>query len=339
MEIRVLLATNNVGATELSTSVAEVAADLAQRKNLVVTIETNPAAAFGRLDELASFHLVHVVGTPTAALLDLAQLSIPLVVTPTRPLRRAAIARQRRSAANLWWLVHGRSNANRLVTDGVAAGCHVLPLPVLPYLDVRPSNWAAMRARSREMLNVSPGQAVIVGFGPASDPLCEAMRQLANTSTHNVVPLWVATRGVPASPLAGGHQALSSSVHIVAESVGRELLPAMDVLITGGTNYAARTPALDAACAGIPVISSTTDIAADFVDLVDGGSFLVNANPTTLVDAVDDALRDTPRGRSHRLHIPVVSREDVITTTERCYVRALQRPLMCTTALLKSTSR
>jgi hypothetical protein len=337
MEIRLLLVTHDLGAAELNTAAAEVASDLAQRRNVAVTIETKPAVAFGRSDELARYHLIHLIGAPPAALLDFSQLPTPLVVTPTRDTRRSTMIRYRRFGTNVWWLVHGRSNAARLVTQGIAAGSHVVPLPVSPYIDAEPERWATMRARSRRLMNVSPGQAVVVGFGPASDPMCAAMVQLASSSAHNVVPLWIATSPGPASHLHGNHRTLPTSSYLVTESVGRELLPAMDVLVTSGSVYAARTPAIDAALAGIPVISSTTDIATDFVDLVAGGSFIGNANAATLVQAVDDALQDVPRVRAHHPHLPVPSREDVIATTERCYVRALQRPLSCTTALLKTS--
>jgi hypothetical protein len=337
MQIRVLLATNDPGASELSTTVAEVAAELAQRKNVAVTIESQPAAAHDRLDQLTAYHLVHVVGAPTASLLDLAQLSIPLVVTPTRQLRRAALFRARRAAAHMWWLVHGRTNAARLVTDGISPGSRVLPLPVLPYLDPQPTNWAAARAQSRAMLDVSPGQLVVVGFGPVSDPLCEAVRQLSEPCAHSVVPLWIAAGTGAGSSLIPAR--LPDSFHVVSEETGRELIPAMDVLVAGGSTYAMRTPAFDAASAGVPVISSATDIAADFVDPVQGGALLTNGTLSSLVSAVDDALQDGPRGRIRVPQIRPATWEDVLATTELCYVRALQRPLSCTRTLLRSTPR
>ena len=122
MEIRLLLVTHDLSAVELNTAAAEVASDLAQRRNVAVTIETKPAVVFGRLDELARYHLIHLIGAPPAALLDFSQLTIPLVVTPTRHTRRSAMARHRRFGTHLWWLVHGRSNAARLVTQGIASG-------------------------------------------------------------------------------------------------------------------------------------------------------------------------------------------------------------------------
>lgn len=336
MELKVLLVVGDQGSSDIDTAVADAVAEIAQRTGIQVTVTTAQDDVCARRDELARYHLVHVIGAPTLAMLELGRVSVPLVVTPNRRQRRPHPVRRRRPVSGAWWLVHGRSNAVGLVNDGVAASSHVLPLPLLPFLDVHPADWAYLRARSREELGVSPGQTVVVGYGPTSDRLCNALPQLARSVRHDVLPLWVSSRRNGAAVYDALYRGLPRETHVVGEAAGRRLLPAMDVLVTAGSCIAARTPAVDAANAGIPIISTPGDVAADFVDLAEGGSFLVTSEPGHLIQAVDDALQEAARGRTRRLHLSVpLDGDATIATTERCYSRALQRPLSGTTTLLR----
>jgi hypothetical protein len=336
MELRVLLVVGDQGAADIDATVADAVAEIAQRTGIQVTVTTAQDDVCARREELARYHLVHVIGTPTFAMLELGRMLVPLVVTPTCRQRRPHPVRHRRPVMEPWWLVHGRTNAVGLVNDGVAPSSHVLPLPLLPFLDVHPAQWAYLRARSREELGVSPGQTVVVGYGPTSDRLCLALSHLARSVHHDVLPLWVSARPSGAAVYDALYRGLPRETHVVGEVAGRRLLPAMDVLVTSGSSFAARTPAVDAANAGIPIISAPGDVAADFVDLAEGGSFLVGCDPGHLVQAVDDALQEAARGRTRRLHMSApLDGDAAIATTERCYSRALHRPLSGTTTLLR----
>ncbi|MDX6253786.1 MAG: hypothetical protein QOJ11_120 [Frankiales bacterium] len=336
MELRVLLVVGDGAPSDIDTTVADAVAEIAQRTGIHVTVTTAQDGVCARREELARYHLVHVIGSPTFAMLELGRSSIPLVVTPNRRQRRTHPVARRRPVMRPWWLVHGRSNAVALVNDGVATSSHVLPLPLLPYLDVHPAEWASLRARSRVELGVSPGQTVVVGFGPTSERLCHAMAQLSRSVRHDVLPVWVASGPSTGAAYDAPHRGLPRQTHVVGETVGRRLLPAMDVLVTAGSSFAARTPAVDAANAGIPIISTPGDVAADFVDLAEGGSLLVTCDADHLIDAVDDALQEAARGRTRRLRLSEVADGDAaIATTERCYSRALHRPLSGTTTLLR----
>jgi hypothetical protein len=335
MELRVLLVVGDRASSDIDTTVADAVAEIAQRTGIHVTVTTAQDDVCVRREQLARYHLVHVIGSPTFAMLELGRISIPLVVTPSSRPRRTHPVRRRRPVPSPWWLVHGRSNAIGLVNDGIAPSSHVLPLPLLPCVDVHPAEWASLRARSRQELGVSPGQTVVIGFGPATDRLCHAMRQLARSSRHDVMPVWVASGPRTGSAYDAPHPGLPRQTHVVGQEVGRRLLPAMDVLVTAGSNFAARTPAVDAANAGIPIISTPGDVAADFVDLAEGGSLLVSSDAEHLVDAVEDALQEAARGRTRRPPSRVVDSDAAIATTERCYSRALHRPLSGTTTLLR----
>jgi hypothetical protein len=336
MELRVLLVVGDQASSDIDTTVADAVAEIAQRTGIHVTVTTAQDGVCTRREALARYHLVHVIGAPSFAMLELGRSSVPLVVTPNRRPRRTHPVLRRRPVTPAWWLVHGRGNAVGLVNDGVAPSSHVLPLPLLPYVDVHPAEWASLRARSRAELGVTPGQTVVVGYGPTSDRLCQAMGQLARSVRHDVMPIWVASRQDAGPAYDAPRRGLPRETHVVGEAVGRRLLPAMDVLVTAGSSFAARTPAVDAANAGIPIISTPGDVAADFVDLAEGGSFLVTSDADHLIDAVDDALQEAARGRTRRLRLSVpVDPDAAIATTERCYSRALHRPLSGTTTLLR----
>jgi hypothetical protein len=337
MELRVLLVVGDQSAAEpsgLNAAVADAVTEIAQRRGIDVTVTMRPDDVCARTVDLARYHLVHVIGAPTPAMLELGRISVPLVVTPNRRLRRAVPVRRKVAAARPWWLVHGRINAAALVTDGVASSNHVLPLPVLPYLDSHRSSWGTQRARARQELGVSPGQAVVVGFGPTTDRLSAAVRQLGRVHRHDrreIVPVWVASG--PERPGALPQQGLPRETHVVGAEVGRRLLPAMDVLVCSGSSFAARSPAVDAAAAGIPIISTAADVAADFVDLAGCGSLVLPGDGAQLAQVVHDALQEAGLGRPRRFVPP--DAEDAVDITERCYSRALGRPLSSHTTLLR----
>ncbi len=337
MELRVLLVVGDQSTADINATLTDAVTEVSQRTGIDVTVVAAPADVPPRPPDAARPHLVHVIGTPTPWMLALARDGVPLVVTPVRRQRRVLPRARRSPSAPVWWLVHGRGNAAALVRDGVCPSSHVLPLPILPHIGTLPAQWAALRALSRAELEVAPGQVVVVGYGPSSDRLCHALGSLTRSARHDIIPVWITPGCSELAWYDAVQRGLPREAHVVGDAAGRRLLPAMDVLVAGGSSFAARHPAVDAARVGIPVVSTPTDVAADFVDLAEGGSLLVGAEPDQLVAAVEDTLREVARGRTSRLRAPApADAETVIATVERCYARALSRPLSSTTTLLRS---
>jgi hypothetical protein len=336
MELRVLMVVGYQSPLDISATLADAVYEIAHRTGIDVTVTSERMNDPAGRRELAGQHLIHVIGTPTPAMLELARGGLPLVVTPVRRPRRTRPL-QRRPPTDVRWLVHGRGNAAALVNDGVAPSSHVLPLPVLPHLGVHAAEWAQLRARSRAELGLSPGQHVVVGYGPSSERLCRALGKVARSPRHDIVPVWIVPGSCEPAWYDAAQRGLPREPHVVGQAAGLRLLPAMDLLVAGGSAFAARSPAVDAAAAGIPVLSTPSDVASDYVDLAEGGSLLVSPDAAQLVSIVDDALYETERGRASRLRPPTAQDGDtVVATLERCYARALHRPLSSTTTLLRS---
>ncbi len=335
MGLRALLSIDQDAPMDIADLAVEVATEMARGAGLAITIAVSRDGRIGFDAAVRPLHLVHVIGR-SMALRQRGRERLPLVVTPTTHPRRGPVLQRRLQADAAWWLVHGRSAAARLVSEGIAPSSRVLPLPVLPYLGIASHEWPTRRASQRGALGVLPGGRVVVGIGPMSDRSVEVFRQaMRGFNPREVVAVWIATHAMTTNI----SMATDDSVRVVSEALGRPLLAAMDVLVVMGTPYAARSAAVDAAAVGIPVITSPLDAAADFVDLVAGGSFLTSARPLELTTAVARALRMAARSRA--LAVAPASGghlEDLVALTSRCYADAIGRPLNATTMLLNGRS-
>ncbi len=330
MGMRALLAIDEQAPADIASLAVDVATEMALDEGLDINITVSRDGQVGFDAGQRPLDLVHVIGRATA-LQQFGRAHVPLVLTPTRHPRRGPVPRRSNQADATWWLVHGRSAAVRIVTDGVAPSSRVLPLPMLPYLGITSQEWSRRRASARRSLGVMPGSLVVVGIGPLLDRSVEAFRQAMRCfNPHEVVSLWIASdTATKLSTVSVDH------VRIVGEPVGCGLLAAMDVLVAMGTPYAARSAAVDAAAAGIPVITSPLDAAADYVDLVAGGAFLTSTRPFELTTAVARACRMAAHSRSHAF-VPTHTVEiaDLVWLTRRCYTDAIRRPLTATSTLL-----
>ena len=334
MGLTALLAIDQQAPVDIAGMAVEVATEMALDDAMDITITVTQD---GRIDAgswTKPVDLVHVIGT-TNGLHQLGRTRPPLVLTPTRHPSRRGGRRRSTHADSAWWLVHGRSAALRIVQEGIAPSSRMLPLPLLPYLGVAYRDWPERRASARRSLGVVPGSRVIVGMGPVLGRFVEVFRQaVRGFSPHEVVALWIATDAAAEAALAS-----VDLVRVVGEPVGSQLLAAMDVLVVMGTPYAARSAAVDAAAVGVPVITSPFDAAADYVDLVAGGSFLITARPVELTAALTRACGRMAHTRSHGLaSTSCAAREDLVALTRRCYTEAIGRPLSATTTLLNGRS-
>jgi glycosyltransferase involved in cell wall biosynthesis len=335
MGSRILLVLAPDAPPDMASAATDAVADIGRRDRVDVTVATAWDSRFGDQAELAAYSLVHVVGTPTPPLQRLWRDRVPLVVTPVRRPRRGPRLLRRVTTDRTWWLVHGRALAERLTADGVAPSARVLPLPVLPALGVPHADWASQRAASRSALGVSPGSRVVVGMGGLTDGSFDAFRRAVRLlARRDVRALWVATDADPHADAAP-----DDDIRLTGQEAADGWLPAMDVFAAAGTCYAARSPAVDAAEVGVPVISTAYNVAADFVDLTAGGAFVQPARPAELADALAHALRVAGRRRS-RFTRPAGDdpMEELVERTEQCYADALGRPLRATTTLLRGLS-
>lgn len=333
MGLRALLAIDEQAPVDIAGMAVEVATEMALDEGLDISITVSRDGRVGFDAGQRPLDLVHVIGRATV-LQQFGRSRVPLVLTPTRHPRRGPVPR-RSNHADAWWLVHGRSAAVRIVADGLAPSSRVLPLPMLPYLGITSQEWSRRRAGARRALGVTPGSLVVVGIGPLLDRSVEAFREAMRCfNPEKVLSLWIAsdtTAELTTAPL--------DLVRVVGEPVGCQLLAAMDVLVAMGTPYAARCAAVDAAAAGIPVITSPLDAAADYVDLLAGGAFLTSTRPFELTAAVARACRMAGHSRS-RAVLPAhpVERADLVWLTRCCYTDALRRPLTATSTLLNGRS-
>jgi len=97
----------------------EVATEMARGAVLAITIAVSRDGRIGFDAAVRPLHLVHVIGR-SMALRQRGRERLPLVVTPTTHPRRGPVLQRRLQADAAWWLVHGRSAAARLVSEGIA---------------------------------------------------------------------------------------------------------------------------------------------------------------------------------------------------------------------------
>jgi glycosyltransferase involved in cell wall biosynthesis len=332
---RILLVLAPDATRQLAGTATDAVGEIGRRDRVAVTVVTGGDGRAAERAQLATYSLVHVVGTPTLRLLGLWRDRVPLVVTPARRPRRGPRLLRRGASDCTWWLVHGRVLAERLTADAVAPGTRVVPLPVLPSLGIAAGEWPAHRAVSRSALGASPGTRVVVGIGGLTDGCFDDFRRAVRLlGRRDVLPVWVA---VDAEPVGSG--TTDDGIRLTGTATADRWLPAMDVLVAAGTSYNAVSPAVDAARAGIPVVSTPYNVAADFVDPTAGGSFLASSGPAELADALLHSFRGVGRRRGPRLLAgepdPL---EELVARTEQCYAHALGRPLRATTTLLRGLS-
>lgn len=199
------------------------------------------------------------------------------------PLRRGRSAaaprwahRQRRLAFGAAsWLVHGRTAAQVLVASGVVPAnlVHGLPLVAPPAL----MTGGGERPALRERLGARPG----VGLVAAGEP------------------------GVPGQEVAGWVEAIEESRRpdvLVVRAAGLplgELLAAADLFVAAEVGLAACNPAVAAVAAGVPVIATATDSAAELVRFGHNG-FVVPQDPGAIAAAVRACVEGALPGRDAR---------------------------------------
>lgn len=276
--------------------------------------------------------LVHALGLEAARLVQSVGVpeSVPLVVTvddvdERRRLRRlfgSPFSTLRRRNA-LRWLVPGCTATFRLLHSGLVRGDQVVTLPLLPFAEQLHREWTVARAAARLQLGVAPGTHVVVGVGPSH---AAAMRRVGSTIVRRageIVGVWIDT-GQRARPRVGR----SGGLIVVTASEGRQLLPAMDVLLADGSLLVARHAAVDARWAGVPIVTTPTDAAAEMVrHSINGYVCTVSEIASALDAAVDMAVaRTLPHRSVERRHSD--EPRDTAAVTARCYSAILGHPLL-----------
>lgn len=189
--------------------------------------------------------------------------------------------RQRRFAgAVVTWLVHGSTAGQVLVASGVVQGDRVHGLPLVA---PRRGGSAGGQDRSavRDRLGIAPGVGLVVGCEPGPGQSvpgwADAIGELRRTDV--AVIRYEADRH-------GRAGALSFD----------ELLLAADLFVAAGLGLTACNPAAAAVAAGVPVIATTTDSAAELVRFGRTG-FVVPPHPAPIAAAVRAGLDGAlPRG-------------------------------------------
>ena len=271
--------------------------------------------------------VVHALGLQAAELVAAAGLppEQPVAVTvdavPSRFGGRAPYSALRNRPATRW-LVAGRTATMSLVRRGLVPGDRVMTLPVLGYAE-DPAVWAAwstVRAVARRRLGVAPGAHVIVGYGSARARARRCLEALP-TRGDSIVACWIQP-----APDAGrrSHGRLAA---VTGPVQGRQLFAAMDVLVADGCPIAGAHPAVDARRAGVPIVSTATDVAAGFVVHSHNGYI---ATPAELDGAIAAAVamavsRTLPSRPAPR---PPDEREVQAQLTARCYSALLGHPLV-----------
>src|SRR4051794_17345938 len=112
MELRVLLVVGDQSTADINATLADAVTEISQRTGIDVTVVAEPPDLSPRRPNPTTRpHLVHVIGSPTPWMLELARDGVPLVVTPIRRQRRVKPRHRRTAAPPVRWLVHGRGNA------------------------------------------------------------------------------------------------------------------------------------------------------------------------------------------------------------------------------------
>ncbi|MDQ1484445.1 MAG: hypothetical protein QOJ62_138 [Actinomycetota bacterium] len=274
-------------------------------------------------------HLVHALGFEVADSIRSSGAAglLPLVVTAdaSRPNRSLPPWRHYdRGNTPVRWLVHGSTATTRLVQSGATPGDEVMTLPLLGFFGSADADWSAARAAARRLLSLTPGARVVVGVGPLGSPALRYLEDAAARPTRRaIVGIWINTG--PAKTARGRR---ARWVTVVESTDGRRLLPAMDVLLADGTTLAARHPAVDAVRAGVPVVTTPTDVAAGLVlQSVNGYVCSPGEFGAAIGAAVAMAVaRTLPRHPLDRMgRDPLI---DTAEVTARCYSSILGRPLL-----------
>ena len=310
--------------------------EAAARTGLPVA-ELAPASAMGAGDELleralGNADLVHALGLEAAHLVQSAgpPETVPLVVTIDGMGERRAVHRLRNSAFSslrgrgaLRWLVPGRIPTSRLVQSGLVRGDQVVTLPLLAYAEQTRQEWTVTRAAARLGLAVAPGARVVIGFGPAHPATLHRIALAITKRAGEIVGVWIDTGQ------SGGFRGRGNSgLPVVSPAEGQHLLAAMDVLVADGTQLAARHAAVDARCAGVPIVTTPDDAGAEMVRHSVNGYVCM---PSEMASAIEAALEmAVARTLPHR---PLERRRadqpgDPAAVTARCYSAVLGHPLL-----------
>jgi hypothetical protein len=295
-----------------------------------------PVPASWRRDEtlegaIGDADLVHAVGLDAVRLLRSAgePKNVPLVVSVDAVDSRRAFSRWRgspssviRGCRTMRWLVPGRTATSRLVQSGVVRGDQVVTLPLLPFAQELHEDWAAARASARQRLGIAPGVQVVLGIGPARLASLYRGRSSRPDGASAATVVWIDTGNATRqrTPHGGGL--------IVGPAEGRRLLPAMDLLLAGGTQLAARHPAVDALWAGIPIVSTSLDVAAETVRHSVNGYVCAPAEITPAVDAALDMAASKTLVHEAAEHRRADPAGEAVTATARCYSSILGHPLV-----------
>lgn len=282
----------------------------------------------GRLAQTAD--VVHALGLQAAGLVagaDLAPEQPVAVTTDAVPLRfggRSPYSALRNRPATRW-LVAGRTATTSLVYRGLVPGDRVITLPVLGYAEdpAVQAAWPAIRAAARRRLGVPPGAHVVIGYGSARARARRYLEALSGLPGHgdSIVACWIEHAPDVGRRARGRRPAGTGPVQ------GRQLFAAMDVLVADGCPIAAAHPAVDARRAGVPIVSTVTDVAAGFVVHSRNGYI---ATPDELDGAIGAAVA---MAVSRTLHPqpaswPPDEREIQAQLTTRCYSALLGHPLV-----------
>lgn len=274
-------------------------------------------------------HLVHALGFEVADSIRSSGAAglLPLVVTADagRPNRSLPLWRHsNRDSTPVRWLVHGTTATTRLVQAGATPGNEVITLPLLGFTGRASTDWSAARSAARRAMSLTPGARVVVGVGPLDSPALRYLETAAARPTRGAtVPVWIDT-----GPSSTKQRRGSRRVTIVQSTDGRRLLPGMDVLLADGTTLAARHAAVDAVRAGVPVVTTPTDVAAGLV-LQSVNGYV--CSPGEFGDAIAAAVAMAVARTLHRYPLDRRRRDpltDPADVTARCYSSILDRPLL-----------
>jgi hypothetical protein len=310
--------------------------DVAATAGLPV-VRLAPASALRRRDALleraiGDADLVHALGLDAARLVQSVGVpeSVPLVVTVDEIGERRGLQRfvgspfsALRRRNTLRWLVPGRTATSRLVHSGLVRGDQVATLPLLPFAEHFHQEWMVTRAAARRLLAVAPGAHVVVGVGPSHAGAMRLIGSMIVGRAGDIIGVWIDTGESPHSKT--GRQ---SEPFVVTPSEGRQLLPAMDVLLADGSPLVARHAAVDARWARVPIVTTPTDAGAEMVrHSVNGYVCIVSEMASAIEAAIDMAVARTLTHRSvERRHGDQPG--DAAAVTARCYSSVLGHPLL-----------
>ncbi len=271
-------------------------------------------------------HLVHALGVEVADEIRSSGAAglLPLVVSVDAGRLRRTWRRPDRGGTAVRWLVHGSTATTRLVRSGAMPGNEVVTLPLLGFTERPSADWSAARATARRALSVTAGARMVVGVGPLDSPGLHYLDQALTGSTRDaIVGIWINTGG-------GGRPRRHAPrrVTVVDAADGRRVLPCMDVLLADGTTLAARHPAVDAMRAGVPIVTSPTDVAAELVAQSVNGYI---CSPSEFAEAISAAVAMAVARTLHRHRFDRRERDlfiDAVGATARCYSSILDRPLL-----------